>query len=282
MINHQINKNLNIPIKLFFNRVKRVRNYKNFVPWCIDSWETKGEFHTMEYDEFMKKFPSLHENILAREKIKEISSKDNLIRLKQFDGGIKVGFNILDFSYTSNIVCIEPNIVLSITEGSNSKIFKTLESVWIMNQNKEKNSSMCVNYFINFEFKSFMFSHVTNLFLSFLGENIMKAFIQKCEKELNENKIESDVKCENLDFVEILDHRMKIIYFDSVSEKHKIRSLFINLHKVNKLSVHELHDSLKILEGNQCYVKKLAFLSEIAIWSNDVQIEKIKNEIMSF
>ena len=86
---------------------------------------------------------------------------------------------------------------------------------------------------------------------------------------------------ENLNFVEILDHKMKIIDFDTASEKQTIKNLFTNLHKVNKLNINELLVLLKILEGNQSYVKKLAFLSEMAIWSNKVQIEKIKNEIMS-
>ena len=46
MINYNVKQNLQIPIKLFFQTIKRVRNYKNFVPWCKDSWEVNKEvFH---------------------------------------------------------------------------------------------------------------------------------------------------------------------------------------------------------------------------------------------
>lgn len=319
MINYSINKNLNLPIKLFFSTVRRVRNYKNFVPWCLDSWETKGEIFMMKYEEVMKKFPSLYENKMTREKLKSISNNDNqnMIKLKQYEGGIKIGFNILDFSYSCNIISIEPNIVLSVTEGRNSHIFKKLESLWIINQKNNhddniqtnlKNTSeninqnieqnlirndsiddtnqsdtvpLSVDYFINFEFKSIVFSHVTNLFLLFLGDNIMKAFISKCESELGENKKELDDFSEDLNFVEILDNRIRRIHFDSCDEKESIRDLLVNLHRLNKLNINELIDYMSILEINQSYVKKLAFLSEIAVWTNTVQIEKIKNELMS-
>lgn len=287
MINYSINKNLNLPIKLFFNSVRRVRNYKQFVPWCIDSWETKGDFIMMKYEDVMQKFPSLYENKISREKLKEISYRqsesdsDNLLKIKQYEAGIKVGFNILDFSYSCNIVSIEPNIVLSVTEGTNSQVFKKLESVWIMDQDVDS-GSISVDYFINFEFKSFIFSNVTNLFLLFLGDNIMKAFITKCENEMRENKIQFDEISEDLNFCEILENKLNKINFDFVNDKEIIKIFLINMHKINKLNLDEMVVLMKILGNDQTYINKLVFLSELAIWNNQMQIEKIKNEIMSF
>jgi len=285
MINYSINKNLNLPIKLFFNSVRRVRNYKQFVPWCLDSWETKGDFIFMKYEDVMEKFPSLYENKISREKLKEISSRqsenDNLLKIKQYEGGIKVGFNILDFSYSCNIVSIEPNVVLSVTEGTNSQVFKKLESVWIIDQ-VANTSSISVDYFINFEFKSFMFSNVTNLFLLFLGDNIMKAFVTKCENEMRDNKIQFDEISEDLNFSDILENKLNKINFDSVNDKEIIKLFLINMHKINKLNLDEMVVLMKILENDETYLKKLVFLSELTIWNNPMQIEKIKNEIMSF
>ena len=287
MINYSINKNLNLPIKLFFNSVRRVRNYKQFVPWCIDSWETKGDFIMMKYEDVMQKFPSLYENKISREKLKEISYRqsesesDNLLKIKQYEAGIKVGFNILDFSYSCNIVSIEPNIVLSVTEGTNSQVFKKLESVWIMDQDVDS-GSISVDYFINFEFKSFIFSNVTNLFLLFLGDNIMKAFITKCENEMRENKIQFDEISEDLNFSEILENKLNKINFDSVNDKEIIKIFLINMHKINKLNLDEMVVLMKILGNDQTFINKLVFLSELAIWNNQMQIEKIKNEILSF
>lgn len=125
MINYSVNQNLKVPILLFFKTIKKVEEYKNYVPWCTDSWIANKKSHIYSYEDLIKKYPQLEDNKLAKEKLSKLK---NDIKTITFDGSITVGFNILDFSYISKVVAIEPYIVMSITDPFQSNIFKKLDS----------------------------------------------------------------------------------------------------------------------------------------------------------
>lgn len=303
MINYFTSQNLKIPISIFFQTVKRVRNYKDFVPWCKDSWDTDSYTNTytdtctdnknkfMTYDQIIRTFPTLIKNTNSSKKLIEIFNENNQIcqykkiKVKNYDGGITVGFNILDFQYISNVIVIEPNIILSVTDGSKSNVFKKLESLWIINEDKIKDE-IIVDYYINFEFKSLVFSQVTHLFLEFLGENILKSFIEKSKQDMklieNSVYVENMQKMNELEFSQIVDYKFeKILSEVSVNEKAKLKKMLNNLFELKKINLQELEKLVNVLKYNTTFLNKLLFLSDIAIWNNHIQLEKIRREISS-
>lgn len=282
MINYSIQQNLKIPIGMFFNTVKRVRNYKHFVPWCTDSWEMNKIVKHNDYHQLVEKYSIFEKNKSAEMKIKQLLQKNSPLKMQTFDGGLTAGFNIIDFSYTSHVLAIEPNIVVSITDSSKSHIFKRLESLWVLN---EADQSTQVEYFINFEFKSQMYSHVTNMFLNFLGDNIMKAFVNKCNTDLsnlNQNYNESEFNRETfsvIDFFAFIDNKLDSISFDSPQDRINLRSLLDKLYELKKINLNEIDKLFKVITYNKNAMKNLAFLAEIAVWNNAIQIEKIRREV---
>jgi ribosome-associated toxin RatA of RatAB toxin-antitoxin module len=280
MIKYSIHKKLNFPKIKFFNTIKRVRNYKNFVPWCKDSWEIEKETNSIPYDVIFKKFPSLEKNENAREIINKRILKNPNLKIKTFSGGIKVGFNILEFSYISKVIAIEPDIILSVTDGSNSNIFKTLEGLWILTDlPKDDQNKIAVEYVINFEFKSILYSHITKMFLNFIGDNIIKSFIDKCNLDQSEEEYEMDINTDT-DFSEILDQKLERITFDTINEKISLRCLLYNLYELKQMKLDQAETLLKLISHNKTELKKLVYLSEIAEWNNPMQVTKIKEAVL--
>jgi ribosome-associated toxin RatA of RatAB toxin-antitoxin module len=230
MINYSTKQILKIPIGLFYNTIINVKDYKNFVPWCTDSWQDTARVTKVDLGDYNHLF------------------NDDI---KSFKGGIKVGFNVLDFSYTSHVYTNESNIVLSVVE--NSKIFERLESLWVIKENKD--CTIQVDYSINFEFKNLIFSNATSLFLDFMGKNIVQAFIEKCEKE--EKTFEG-------------------IKFDSEMEKLQILQLFENIK--NELNKEDKTLIFQRLKSDKFLIKKVLFLSDLLINDNK---KKIINELKS-
>ena len=288
MINYSTRHKLNLPLKFFFNTVRRVRDYKDFVPWCKDSYETNKHTKHLSYESIAGKYPQLIHNKNSHAIIKDFfnfnkthsadKSSPSHLKVRNFEGTITVGFNILDFSYTSHVVAIEPNLILSVSDSSKSQIFKKLESLWIITEDKEDASQIHIEYHINFEFKSYMFSHVTNLFLDFLGENIVKAFIEKTKEESDKFSLVEE-KLSEMDLNEVIDSKLSKIHFESQSDKVTLSLLINKLYEMKQLSLKEIEVLLRIIKHNLNFRRRLIFLSDIAVWNNQIQVEKIKEEI---
>jgi ribosome-associated toxin RatA of RatAB toxin-antitoxin module len=267
---------LKFPVLNFFKVIKRVRNYKKFVPWCVDSWETNKTTLMISESDLFEKYP-----ILNKENCQKILQKykNSKIPVKTFDGGMKVGFHFLDFSYTSQVLAIEPNIILSTVDGENSLIFKELQSLWILN--KKNNEDLIADYSIKFEFKSKLFYNATSVFLNFMGENIVKAFINRCNKEqelLEEQTSEEEVEG---NFNELIVHKFERISFESEQEKLSLKTFLEHLFIKGKLTLKEIELILKKTLYSKEILKKLIFFSELIMWHNNFQVEKIIKEIQS-
>jgi coenzyme Q-binding protein COQ10 len=250
MINYSTKQTLKFPIGLFYNTVVNVKNYKNFVPWCTDSWQNNPR-------------------TVSPDKLKELSDYSEHFRnkdVKMFQGGIKVGFNILDFQYTSNVYTVEPNIILSVVT-EDSKIFERLDSLWII---KENNQALDVEYTINFEFKNILFTNATGLFLDFIGKNIIQSFIDKTKREV-------EVKGEP-GSLESIEDIVKRINFDTEQEKVSMLFMFENLK--GEIGVDNLQVIANKMINDHSLVKKVSFLSELLI-NDNVNINRIIKEIES-
>lgn len=150
MINYKYTKTVNFPLKIFFNTITKVKNYKNFLPWCLDSYEKNHKSNNLTLLEIQTKHPELlrnkiiseylhMENCIYKQNNNNHHQNEKVFNIKSYEGYIKVGFDIIDFSYLSKVYTISNNVVLSITDDSQSHIFQKLESTWILT---EKNSKL--------------------------------------------------------------------------------------------------------------------------------------------
>jgi ribosome-associated toxin RatA of RatAB toxin-antitoxin module len=276
MINYSACRKLKIPINLFFRTVRNVKDYKDFVPWCTNSWESTIKLKKMNIDKISSDYPLLLKNEFSKKLILHRKTENDLLHLKTFEGGITVGFNFLDFSYESNVICIEPNLVLSVTDSSKSNIFQRLESLWTITPHNDE--EILVNYEILFEFKSVMFSNVTNFFLNFLGENILKAFVQKCKFEMTSSE-ETEITYNEKEIACYLDNKMDMISFDSYSEKSNLKFFINNLYNLKILNFRQIENILLKLKKEKSFSTQLSFLSENAVWTSHMGVEKIIKEL---
>jgi ribosome-associated toxin RatA of RatAB toxin-antitoxin module len=311
MINFSHTQKLNFPIKQFFNTITKVNNYKNFLPWCIDSYEKDHKIHLLTYKEIQNKFPDLEKNIHTSTHLnkkfninnEQENKKENLIKIKTYEGCIKVGFDLVDFSYISKVYAISDNIVLSITDDSQSHIFSKLESVWILEEdsNPDKLEKLNIDYHIQFKMKSILFSRITSLCMSFLGENIVKSFISQTEKvikEKEENEIinnNNNVNFNNnkIDFnEEMINNKKKLenlikrsfetlALFEDNSDKlkEKIKILFSYFQNENILSIEELEILVNKSKKNISTKFQLLHFIDICDENNLSQIRYIGKDL---
>jgi ribosome-associated toxin RatA of RatAB toxin-antitoxin module len=278
MINYSACHKLKIPIKMFFRNVRQVKDYKDFVPWCTNSWEGNVKIENINFDKISLDYPILLKNENSKKLIHSLKKDNEIIKVGTFEGGITVGFNLLDFSYESNVFCIEPNLVFSVTDSSKSNIFQRLESLWIITPHNDE--EILVNYEISFQFESLMLSNFTNFFLNFLGENILKAFVQKCNSEITNIEKEELIYSEK-EIKSFLDYKFDMINFDSSSEKSNLKFFINNLYNLKILNFRQVENILIRLKREKTFSTQLSFLSENAVWSSHIGVEKILNELES-
>jgi ribosome-associated toxin RatA of RatAB toxin-antitoxin module len=247
MINFSHSQKLNFPLKQFYKTITKVKNYKNFLPWCIDSYEKDHKIYNLTYKEIQNKFPELTKNIIISNHLNKLyNNNSNLINLKTYEGFIKVGFDLIEFSYLSKVYEISDKIILSITDDSQSHIFSKLESIWILddekNISKEKNEKekaynideINIDYNIQFKMKSILFSKITSICMSFLGENIVKSFISHTEKiikEENENYLLDNFNLNNKDINN--KEELNAYIYKKKKLENLIKNLFLNLNEDN-------------------------------------------------
>ncbi len=369
MINYKYFKTLNFPLKTFLFTIVKVKNYKNFLPWCLDSFEKNHKSYDLTFDEIKTNHPELFsnkyindylylQNELNKSEIKNekkdcLNNEIKRYSIKTFEGYIKVGFDIIDFSYISKVYLICDNIVLSRTDDSQSNIFKKLESTWILKENKdcsedkaktkensnfkeelkkfnnkepeyekinnipfknrdnneyvleEKNrnnefknikESINVEYFIEFEMRSYIFRNLTSLCINFLGENIVKSFISETEKILKEaihrdNSMRCDKNLigESLDikFKKMLKYKLDLLEKQNneklnVLQKDNLGALLDLFFTMKTLTYEEIERIIQFASSNVNLLYNLIFYSENFDKNNRNQILTIASEIKNF
>ncbi|XP_070530473.1 coenzyme Q-binding protein COQ10 homolog B, mitochondrial isoform X2 [Cardiocondyla obscurior] len=124
--------------------VADVENYKRFIPFC-----KKSEV-TLKTEDFQKA---------------------NLV----------IGFPPIQESYTSKITTAYPRIVKA--ECRDGKLFDHLDTLWLFRPGLKNNSETCIiDFSLSFEFKSAIYSQLSNLFFNEVVRQMENAFIQEATR----------------------------------------------------------------------------------------------------
>jgi len=314
MLYYNTNKIVNLNLKSFFNVVYNVKNYKNFLPWCVDSWEQHHEIiklksqniasndkhHSHQNDlNYLKKYDYLSlikidaSQVESHLKHKKLNNKNNNeihnekiipeehdIHLKKYKGGIKVGFDFLDFSYVSQVRCISPNLIISTVDKDQTTVFEHLESVWKLKQVNTNNIE--IQYNIEFKYKSKIYSNFTSLFLNFLGENIVTSFIKQCEKEENLLALHKDKSNKTIKEVANIDNYINSTFLNFKSNNNdndKFVAIFKNIVIVKVIEENELIKLISKVKESYIIQQKFLIYKDIIDWKDSYQVKKFLNDL---
>jgi len=164
--NHQIRKFLNVPMEALFPAgssqehserrllkyspqeiyevVANVKEYKSFVPWCKES---------------------------------RVIKSDNNGMVAELD----VGFDMFSEKYKS-VIKLEPFQHISII-SSDTTVLEHLNSEWTFNSLKNDNKRCFVDFKVKFKFKSSVYDSVSELFMTQVVKQMVKAFEDKCAQK---------------------------------------------------------------------------------------------------
>ncbi|XP_018350490.1 PREDICTED: coenzyme Q-binding protein COQ10 homolog B, mitochondrial isoform X3 [Trachymyrmex septentrionalis] len=124
--------------------VADVGNYKNFLPFC-----KKSEI-TLKTKDFLKA---------------------NLV----------IGFPPINENYTSTVTTVYPKLVKA--ECKDGRLFHHLDTLWLFSPGLKNNFETCViDFSLSFEFKSIIYSHLSNLFFNEIVRQMENAFIEEAVK----------------------------------------------------------------------------------------------------
>lgn len=124
-----------------YNVISDVENYKTFIPFCKESLVSIEE-------------PGF----------KRVS--------------MVIGFPPIVANYTANVTLKEPYFIKSC--AIKGKIFEHLNTVWKLSPALKNNPQTCIiDFYISFEFKSLIYSQLTDLFFERLVRQMEIAFINE-------------------------------------------------------------------------------------------------------
>lgn len=81
-------------------------------------------------------------------------------------------------SYQSKVSFYNQEIIIA--EALNSKLFKFLKSIWKISSNPD--GSHNVEFSIDFEFNSYIYAYIANVFFLEISKGILAAFKKRCLK----------------------------------------------------------------------------------------------------
>lgn len=144
------------------------------------------------YPQFVANMPSCY----AEPASKQETVGERTVKGK-FDAPTQIGFNAISFEYTSRVSYVHPILPVNLhpsseklaslrwrvsTETDSSRIFNSLKSTWRIQPDLEKPLNYClVDYEIEMEFASALYSAVTNQFFNLLVASIDSQFADRCQ-----------------------------------------------------------------------------------------------------
>lgn len=193
--------------------VFNVEKYKEFVPWCIDSYilDANGSSQTIGNKK-------INLNLLKKNKtvalnLNETTSKKEIQTPKSFRARLEIGFPPIKESYVSHVSMIRPHLVKAISRDTN--LFEYLINEWKFHphdffdshlkqpvpmsslteqqqqvknqatkiQAHEKNveKSCIVEFYVSFKFRSKIYDQLSSLFLDQVFKNMVGAFNKRAE-----------------------------------------------------------------------------------------------------
>ncbi|XP_011135404.1 coenzyme Q-binding protein COQ10, mitochondrial isoform X2 [Harpegnathos saltator] len=130
--------------KKMFYVVSDVENYKEFLPYCKKSDIT-------------------------------LKTKDLL------KANLVIGFPPINESYTSKVTMVYPRLVKA--ESKDGRLFNHLDTLWIFTSGLKNNPDTCViDFSLSFEFKSVIYSHLSNLFFNEIVRQMENAFLEEAKR----------------------------------------------------------------------------------------------------
>ena len=269
MLKYSISKTLNCDRTKFYKIVASVEKYQHFLPWCIESYESNQKTETLKNIDLCKIL--LKKNI----NIESFKLKDTL-EVKTFEGFLKVGFQILDFTYVSNVTCIHPNIIISEVDNNKSVVFQHLKSIWIIEKIRE--NLITVDYNIEMQFKYGFYSQFTHMFLDLLGESIVNSFVKEYENSNFEYKMSENINKEDKIFN--IENGINNISNLAIYNKDLLRKFMSKLiyHKI--ANIKEIETLVHKISHDLTHLQRILFFSEINETNHNRSIlEKIWDEI---
>lgn len=140
---------------IIFQVVRDVENYKEFVPWCVNS----------------RIIPKLE------------ASSDGISEV--FFAEIRAGFLKFSDSYISKVSVYGEEKIEA--EALDSGLFNHLKSTWKFTSNED--GTCTIEFFVDFEFNSYIYAYVANVFFLEISKGMLTAFEKRCLKisgKLNE------------------------------------------------------------------------------------------------
>jgi ribosome-associated toxin RatA of RatAB toxin-antitoxin module len=125
-----------------YNVVADVSKYREFVPWCRDSVVTRSDANAVSAD-------------------------------------LTVGFDVFTEKYTSHVQ-LQPYSSI-IATSKDTKLLEHLHTEWKFAPSASNPLSSCwVTFRVEFQFKSSLYSHISDLFMREVTNNMVKAFEGRC------------------------------------------------------------------------------------------------------
>lgn len=94
---------------------------------------------------------------------------------------LAIGFPPIRETYISNVTLVKPYVVLA--RAKEGKLFDYLETSWkFIPGLKSIDQSCVIDFYVNFQFKSFLHSQLSHIFFDGLVKQMEKAFITEAER----------------------------------------------------------------------------------------------------
>ncbi|CAG9764045.1 unnamed protein product [Ceutorhynchus assimilis] len=135
--------------------VADIKHYKQFLPFCTKSTilETKGNI--------------VHANL-------------------------EIGFPPVVENYTSKVTLIKPRLVKA--QCNDGRLFNYLETTWKFAPGLDSNPNSClIDFYVKFEFKSFIHSQLASMFFDRLVKQMEVAFVNEARRRYGNESITSQI-----------------------------------------------------------------------------------------
>ena len=144
-----LRKTINAPPSIIYAAVSEVSQYKEFIPYCTDSFVDKR------------------------------NPADN----KPVIGGLRVGFKQYDEEFICNVTCKDmingDDAYTVVAETVSHNLFHLLYSKWTIMPHPTRPNATMVELLLRFKFKSRLYNSVSQIFAKTVTELVMNAFAKR-------------------------------------------------------------------------------------------------------